>query len=92
MEWDLIDWDEEGEPPDQITPAVLNKWLFNQDTVDKVLKHLMEHGLKVQGGDRMGKTIIFAKNHKHAEYIQERFDANYPHLAGKFALPLPSLS
>ena len=85
LEWDLIDWDEDEEPPDQITPAALNKWLFNQDTVDKVLKHLMEHGLKVQGGDRMGKTIIFAKNHKHAEYIQDRFDANYPHLAGKFA-------
>ena len=38
----------------------------------------MEHGLKVAGGDRLGKTIIFAKNHKHAEFIEERFDANYP--------------
>jgi type I restriction enzyme, R subunit len=84
LEWELIDWDETGEIPDQITPAALNKWLFNKDTVDKVLKHLMEYGLKVQGGDRMGKTIIFAKNHKHAEFIQERFDANYPHLIGKF--------
>nr|WP_232279022.1 type I restriction-modification enzyme R subunit C-terminal domain-containing protein [Geotalea uraniireducens] len=44
----------------------------------------MRHGLKVAGGDRLGKTIIFAKNHNHALFIQERFDANYPHLKGKF--------
>jgi type I restriction enzyme R subunit len=85
LEWELIDWDESGEIPEKIDPAALNTWLFNEDTVDKVLEHLMRYGLKVKGGDRLGKTIIFAKNHKHAEYIQERFDANYPHLAGHFA-------
>ncbi len=85
LEWDLLEWDESGEAPEHVDPGALNKWLFNEDTVDKVLKHLMLNGIKVRGGDRLGKTIIFAKNHKHAEYIQERFDANYPHLAGKFA-------
>ena len=85
LEWDLIDWDESGEIPEEVGPSALNKWLFNEDTVDKVLKHLMENGLKVKGGDRLGKTIIFAKNHNHAEFIQERFDANYPHLTGHFA-------
>jgi type I restriction enzyme R subunit len=45
----------------------------------------MENGLKVAGGDRLGKTIIFAKNHNHAKFIESRFDANYPHLAGHFA-------
>jgi hypothetical protein len=45
----------------------------------------MTHGLKVAGGDRLGKTIIFAKNHNHAQFIVERFDANYPHLKGSFA-------
>ena len=64
---------------------ILNKWLFNIDTVDKVLEHLMTRGQKVAGGDRIGKTIIFAKNQAHADFIQERFDKNYPHLAGKFA-------
>ena len=44
------------------TPPAVNKWLFNEDTVDKVLEHLMTHGLKVEDGDRLGKTIIFAKN------------------------------
>ncbi len=63
----------------------MNKWLFNADTVDKVLAHLMTHGQHVEGGDRLGKTIVFAKNHAHAEFIQQRFDANYPQLKGSFA-------
>ena len=63
----------------------MNRWLFNADTVDKVLEHLMTQGHKVAGGDRLGKTILFAKNHDHAEFIAKRFDANYPHYAGHFA-------
>ncbi len=63
----------------------MNKWLFNKDTVDKVLEHLMTRGQRVAGGDRLGKTIVFAKNQDHAEFIAERFDANYPHFKGEFA-------
>lgn len=63
----------------------VNKWLFNQDTVDKVLAHLMTRGLKVAGGDRLGKTIIFAKNQDHADFIGKRFNLNYPHFKGEFA-------
>jgi type I restriction enzyme R subunit len=84
-EWDAIEWDEDGVIPDRVESADLNRWLFNIDTVDKVLKHLMTHGIKVAGGDRLGKTIIFAKNSNHAKFIVERFDANYPHLKGEFA-------
>jgi type I restriction enzyme R subunit len=83
-EWDALEW--EGKlPPGDVDAGALNKWLFNTDTVDKVLEHLMTHGLKVASGDRLGKTIIFAKNHDHAKFIAERFDANYPHLKGHFA-------
>jgi type I restriction enzyme, R subunit len=53
--------------------------------VDKVLGHLMTRGQKVAGGDRMGKTIIFAKNQAHADFISERFNKNYPHYKGAFA-------
>ena len=67
-----------------IDPPALNDWLFNIDTVNQVLMHLMENGIKVEGGDKLGKTIVFAKNSKHAEFIVEQFDKNYPHLAGKF--------
>ncbi|MEJ7577669.1 MAG: DEAD/DEAH box helicase family protein [Pyrinomonadaceae bacterium] len=84
-QWDEIEWNEENETPEQIDPTALNAWLFNQDTIDIVLKHLMENGLRVEGGDKLGKTIIFAKNHKHAVEIEKRFDANYPHLKGEFA-------
>ncbi len=84
-DWDAIEWDEEGSIPDHVGAAALNKWLFNQDTVDKTLEHVMRHGLKVDDGDRLGKTIIFAKNHDHAQFIAKRFDANYPHLKGRFA-------
>ncbi|MFL6210430.1 MAG: DEAD/DEAH box helicase family protein [Pyrinomonadaceae bacterium] len=84
-QWDAIEWNEEGDIPDQIDSTALNAWLFNQDTIDKVLRHLMENGLKVEGGDKLGKTIIFAKNHKHAVEIEKRFDANYLHYKGDFA-------
>ena len=83
-QWDMLEWDEDG-PPDSVDPQAVNKWLFNIDTVDKVLAHVMTHGLKVEGGDRLGKTIIFAKNQDHAEFIEQRFNANYPDLAGHFA-------
>jgi len=84
-QWDAIEWDETGTVPTQVDAPAVNKWLFNADTVDKVLEHLMTHGLKVAAGDRLGKTIIFAKNHDHAQFIATRFDINYPHLKGSFA-------
>ncbi|MCP9465110.1 MAG: DEAD/DEAH box helicase family protein [Nitrospira sp.] len=84
-QWDALEWDDEGNVPDRVEAEAVNRWLFDQDTVDKVLEHLMTRGLKVAGGDRLGKTIIFAKNRQHAEFIAERFDANYPHLKGAFA-------
>lgn len=84
-EWDAKEWNEEGETPDHVEAAAVNKWLFNKDTVDKVLEHPMTRGLKVAGGDRLGKTIVFAKNHDHAVFIAERFDANYPQYKGGFA-------
>ena len=72
------------EVPDTIGSGALNKWLFNTDTVDKVLEHLMKDGIKVSGGDKLGKTIIFAKNHQHAVFIEERFNKNYPEYSGHF--------
>jgi hypothetical protein len=68
-QWDALEWDEEGGVPDRIEAEAVNKWLFNKDTVDKVLEHVMTHGLKVAGGDRLGKTIIFAKNIDYAEFL-----------------------
>lgn len=83
-QWDLLEW-QDGTIPDEVDAAALNKWLFNADTVDKVLEVLMTEGRRVAGGDRLGKTIVFAKNTEHAQFIVDRFDANYPEYAGSFA-------
>ncbi len=84
-EWDEMEWQEDQAPPNQVTSGALNKWLFNKDTVDKVLEHLWTHGQRAEDSDRLGKTIIFAKNHDHAVFIEDRFNANYPHLNGHSA-------
>ena len=83
-QWDSLDWGD-GDPPDEVGAEELNRFLFNEDTVDKVLGTLMSDGYKVAGGDRLGKTIIFAKNKNHAEFIQKRFDLQWPEYAGHFA-------
>jgi type I restriction enzyme R subunit len=72
-------------PPDSVSSDEINRFLFNEDTVDQVLATLMDKGHKVSEGDRLGKTIIFAKNQRHAEFIQQRFDIQYPEYAGYFA-------
>jgi type I restriction enzyme R subunit len=83
-QWDGLEWGEDG-PPDEVGADELNRFLFNEDTVDKVLATLMTEGYKVGGGDRIGKTIIFAKNQAHAEFIAKRFDIGWPELAGQHA-------
>ena len=79
------DFIEDGLMPDFIPSAQLNKFVFNETTVDTVLQDLMERGIRVAGGDRLGKTIIFAQNKRHAEFILERFNKLYPKYHGTFA-------
>lgn len=77
--------DDEDNIPEEIDATAINSWLFNRDTIKKLLEILMEKGLKVEGGDKLGKTIIFARNHKHAERIVEIFNELYPEYRGEFA-------
>ena len=79
------DFTEDDNIPDFIPSAQLNRFVFNELTVDTVLQDLMERGIKVSGGDQIGKTIIFAQNKKHAEFILERFNKLYPQYNGTFA-------
>ena len=97
--WEEIDWNtvdgEEHEPediPTQVEAPRIFRSLFNADTADKALAELMRSGLKVAGGDRLGKTIVFAMNHRHALFLKERFDAQHPHLGGDFAQVITSHS
>lgn len=73
--------DENGEFPKKIQSSAINKWLFNEDTIRKALRVLMESGLKIDYGKKLGKTIIFAVNHDHAEKIREIFNKEYPYLS-----------
>ena len=74
--------DENGDLPEQIGSSALNEWIFNEDTIREVLHILMEKGLRIDYGEKLGKTIIFAKNHNHANVIFDIFNREYPHLAG----------
>lgn len=71
---------EDGEVPESISSSALNSWIFNEDTIRQVLHILMTEGLKIDYGQKIGKTIMFAKNHDHAEKILEVFNKDYPYL------------
>lgn len=68
-----------------IDPEAINEWLFNKHTIDLVLKEVMNKGIQDSSGDEIGKTIIFAKNHRHAEMIKERFDLLFPYKGDSYA-------
>ena len=74
--------DEDGVLPDRIESSALNEWLFNEDTIRKVLDTLMTQGIRVDYGNKLGKSIIFAKNHRHAEKILGLFNRDYPAYVG----------
>ncbi len=74
--------DENGILPEKIQSSALNSWIFNEDTIKKALHILMTEGRRINYGETLGKTIIFAKNHDHAEKILEVFGKEYPHLTG----------
>lgn len=76
---------DEDNIPEEIDASAMNSWLFNRDTIKKLLELLMDKGLKVKGGDELGKTIIFARNHRHAQKIVDTFNELYPEYRGEFA-------
>ena len=81
-EYENLFEDEDGEIPERISSSALNEWIFNRDTIRQVLNILMTDGIKIEYGEKLGKTIIFAKNHLHSEKILEVFNSEYPHLNG----------
>lgn len=78
-------FDENEEVPDFISGEAINSQYFNIPTNQAIIQDLMIKGLKVEGGDKLGKTIIFAKNHPHAEFIKKQFDELYPQYHGEYA-------
>lgn len=70
--------------PRNINEQEIFKYIYNDDTVDKMLQDLMTNGLKVQSGELIGKTIIFAMNTPTAKLIVERFNVLYPEYGNGF--------
>ena len=64
--------DEEGKIPEVISSSELNTWIFNEDTIRQALNILMTEGIKIEYGQKLGKTIIFAKNHNHAHVLKPK--------------------
>lgn len=81
-EYEATFTDENGKLPESISSSAINEWIFNEDTIKEVLNTLMKHGLHIDYGNKLGKTIIFAKNHAHAEKIFQVFNKEYPNLNG----------
>lgn len=51
----------------------LYQWLFNRDTTIKTLQFILKNGIKKRGGEELGKTIFFARNKKHAQFLKDIF-------------------
>ncbi|EGS7959289.1 DEAD/DEAH box helicase family protein [Vibrio cholerae] len=85
------EWENKAElqDRDEVLPSEVNKFLFNEDTAEKMFAQLMSKdghgGIHVEGGDVIGKTIIFAANNDHALFLEKMFNKNYPKWAGKLA-------
>lgn len=77
-EYETIFSDENGNFPKTIDSKEFYKNIINFDTIDRVIETLMNEGLKVNNGQVLGKSIIFAVDHLHAEKIVERFKLLYP--------------
>ncbi len=84
------EFSEDDEYPDHIPSDQVNKYIFNQSTVDYMISDLMSHGIKHSAGNHVGKTIIFAQNKRHAQYILDRFDDLYKEYHGTFACKIVS--
>lgn len=62
----------------------VDKIVYNKDTNRHILRNLMDHGIRVAGDSRIGKTIVFARSMKHARMLEQLFNEMYPQYGGKF--------
>lgn len=80
--------DEDEETPKEIETKIAGsdifKKVYNKNTCDRMIDDLMKNGIRTNNGEIIGKTIIFAYNHKHAQMIVDRFYKMYPKLSATF--------
>ena len=70
--------DEPPTPDFTVSEKELFKKIFNKNTCCEILEELMQYGIKTNGGELLGKSIIFAYNHHHAQMIIDCFHELYP--------------
>ncbi len=70
--------DEPPTPDFTVSEKELFKKIFNKNTCCEILEELMQYGIKTNGGELLGKSIIFAYNHHHAQMIVDCFHEMYP--------------
>ena len=83
-QWEDTFTEDDGSMIKGVTAGEINKWVINTDTIKLVLNKLMAYGLRIKSGSEIGKTIIFAKSHKHAEAVRDTFYKMYPHVSPEF--------
>ncbi|MBR5266468.1 MAG: DEAD/DEAH box helicase family protein [Clostridia bacterium] len=78
----------DGTPPPTpdftISEKELFRLIYNKDTCRRIVEELMQYGIRVNGGEKLGKSIVFAYNHLHAQMIVECFYELYPDHGEKY--------
>lgn len=82
----LVQLEEQGIDPNtlEFDAEQIDKAIYNKDTNRAIIRNLMDSGLRVEDGQTLGKSIVFARNIKHARLLQQCFDEMYPQYGGKF--------
>ena len=82
----IAELEAQGEDPNEyeFESAEIDKAILNKDTNRKVLRNLMENGIKDKDNQLIGKSIIFARRIDHARLLKELFDEMYPELSNGF--------
>ncbi|MCD7879442.1 MAG: DEAD/DEAH box helicase family protein [Candidatus Gastranaerophilales bacterium] len=77
---------EQVEDPEkfEFESSQLESQITNVETNRKIIRSLMDNGLKDSSG-KLGKSIIFARNHKHGQLLEKLFNEMYPQYKGEYA-------
>ena len=85
-----LEEDEEMPQAIEFEQGAVDKIVYNKDTNRHILRNLMDNGIRVADGSRIGKTIVFARSMKHARLLEELFNEMYPQYGGNFCQTIVS--
>ncbi len=82
----IAELEDQGTDPNELDfdAEQVDKAIYNLGTNRAIIKNLMENGLRVEDGQTLGKSIVFARNIRHARILQQCFDDMYPQYGGQF--------